>query len=74
VSIAIDTDKVTNVLINSVWYAVKGSSFYLDAYEYLDGSIISSHPQCSTGFSFDTTEGDIMSGPITAIKAVRHTR
>ena len=73
-SLAIDTNTVTEVLIAGDWYAVEHQSFDLDAYEFTwEGDLV--HPGgnsdvCSTGFRF-THQGATISGPLTAILAVR---
>ena len=89
-SLAIDVDTITQVLIAGTWYKIKDKSFALDSYEFIwwsgprtnrNGG--DNHPEllhgggndgiCATGFTFKTTEGDLMSGPLDRITAVRHT-
>ena len=86
-SLAIDVDKVKGVLLSDGWYEVKDRSFVLDSYEYLwwpegaDGAKIEEPDVvhgggqsgvCATGFTFKGNEGDWISGPLTAIEAVRY--
>ena len=90
-SLAIDIDTVTRVLLADDWHAVADQSFTLDAYEFLwsgqSGLKVKDLPDsyspmimhsggqsgvCATGFSFLTTDGSRMAGPLTAILAVRY--
>jgi len=79
-SLAIDTDKVTHVLIEGNWHKVEGQSFDIDAYEFVEmhgserfvvhggghGGITSS------GFRFiESGGGGEIVGPLSAIQAVR---
>lgn len=73
-SLAIDTNTVTEVLIAGEWYAVENQSFDLDAYEFMwEGDCVhggGTSGVCSTGFGF-THQGATINGPLTAIQAVR---
>lgn len=81
-SLAIDTDDVTDVLIAGHWYVVKDQSFDLDSYEYvwkkgvgeygpplLGGGSEDLIP--ATGFGFKDEKGVYTFGPLTSIQAVR---
>lgn len=84
-SLAIDVDTVTAVLLADGWHTVAEQSFNLDSYEYIwhhpghdryDGEFEVLHSGgtngvCATGFEFTTTEGSYMTGPLTAILAVQ---
>ncbi len=52
-SLAIDVDKVTRILLADGWHDVTDSSFYLDAYEF--GQVIDDPRECS-GTRFDSYE------------------
>ena len=83
-SLAIDIDKVTAVLLTDGWHEVKDASFSLDSYEYLwyqrrdDPMILlggGDEPQIpARGFAFTTTDDDQLSGPLTSILAVKTIR
>lgn len=76
-SLSIDTDKVTHVLLtDGIWHKVIGKTFDLDSYEYLDrghcilqGGMVEG--VVSTGFTFREDEDTVISGPLTALHAVR---
>lgn len=73
-SLAIDVDKVSAVLLADGWHEVTGASFDIDSYEFLHQDVLlhggGSSGVCAAGFVF--TSGDItMYGPLTAILAVR---
>lgn len=82
-SLAIDVDRVTAVLLADGWHHVANQSFTLDSYEYLwyptntrrsDFEILHGGGQsgvCATGFAFQDTDGQTTAGPLTAILAVR---
>ena len=74
-SLAIDVDKVSAVLLADGWHKMADQSFDLDAYEYVHGSeTIHKGGQAdvtSTGFTLKDDGGYIMYGPLTAILAVR---
>lgn len=84
-SLAINTNAVTRVLLADGWYSVVDQSFDLDAYEYRDGADrdgIWLHRGgiddiCATGFSFLGSREDgvtvRISGPLTAVLAVATT-
>lgn len=85
-SLAIDIDSVTGVLLADGWHAVKNASFILDSYEYLwgdggpegDPMIVHGGGQsgvCATGFGFHDSQSDAwMFGPLTSILAVKAER
>jgi hypothetical protein len=86
-SLAIDVDKVKAVLLADGWHDVKDASFSLDSYEYLwygdgddrrDPMILlggGDEPLIpARGFTFTTTDDDLLSGPLTSILAVRTIR
>lgn len=76
-SLLINTNQVTRVLLADGWHEVLYRSFDLDAYEIVemadDGEIILAHGQvnkmCNTGFAFNGERGRV-SGPITSIIAI----
>lgn len=84
-SLVIDVDQVTEVLLAGGWLAVTDKSFTVDAYEYLwwpnersretgDPTLLhggGNSGVCATGFSFKTSDGQIVSGPLTTILAVK---
>lgn len=86
-SLAIDIDHVTAVLLTAGWHDVANNSFTLDSYEYVwyagqrarqndDPEIVhggGNSSVCSTGFSFTTDDGSLIGGPLSAIQAVRYT-
>ncbi len=71
-SLAIDVDKVTRVLLADGWHEVIGESFSLDAYEYVWHSSGTNETDlvhggghsgvCATGFCFRTTDHTGTSG------------
>lgn len=79
-SLAIDIDAVTGVLLADGWHVVDDASFTIDAYEYLWGedtidcdAILMYNGErqgCSTGFAF-VEDGSIVAGPMTSILAIR---
>jgi hypothetical protein len=83
-SLAIDVESVAAVLLPNGWHTVENHSFELGSYEYVsdagDGEAELLHGGgtagvCATGFSFDVSPrpgSDRISGPLTAILAVRH--
>lgn len=75
-SLSIDTDRVTAVLLADGRHTVKDSTFDLDSYEYRWGELrLLSGGQCphvtSTGFTFSDDTGSRLYGPVTSILAVR---
>ena len=98
-SLAIDVDLVTHVLIADGWHTVEERSFTMDSYEFMwsgapgktvadlqrdddaggrtyrDPMVLHSGGNsgvCATGFSFKEEGSGWMSGPLTAVLAVRH--
>ena len=79
-SIAINPDRVTKVMVGNAWYGVVDESFLLDSYEYVDDEMtyLGGGQEAlipATGFTFLTLSGGggkvvRMSGPMTAIQAV----
>jgi hypothetical protein len=84
----IDVDLVEAVLLADGWHPVADDSFTLSAYEFVWWSDSQNKKQdeptklhasgnadvTSTGFSFHDTADMLISGPLTAIQAVRHRR
>lgn len=74
-SLSIDTDAVTSVLLADGWHNVADQSFDLDSYEYVWGERIvhggGNYGICATGFTFTTNAGITLSGPLTSLLAVR---
>lgn len=82
VSLAIDVDAITEVLLQDGWHSVLNASFTLDAYEFVQNTATAAGESslvlhgggeagvCSTGFSFESNDGHI-AGPLTAIQAVK---
>jgi hypothetical protein len=75
-SIAIDVNRVTEVLLADGWHSVAGGSFTIDSYEYvceeellLPGGHESLIP--ARGFTFSEPDRRRISGSLTAILAVR---
>jgi hypothetical protein len=82
-SLYIDVDKVTEVLLADGWHTVADESFDLDSYEYHHGELLlhggGSGGICATGFTFIEDVGYAtpprrIAGPLTAILAVREER
>lgn len=81
-SLWIDIDKITQVLIGNEWHEVEPETFDLDSYEYMGGEHYGddhclhgggNSGVCATGFTFQP-KGHSTSricGPLTAIQAVR---
>ncbi len=77
-SLAIDTDSVEAVLLADGWHEVHGHSFDLDDYEFVSEGRTrgGSSGVSSTGFEFVEAVGGPgykLTGPLSAIVAVRHT-
>jgi len=76
-SLAIDTEKVAEVMLPDGWHTVAKGSFTLDAYEYEeDGKTLfrGGHdglPLPATGFVFTDDNGQAICGPISSIRAVK---
>jgi hypothetical protein len=77
-SLAIDTDKVIEVLLADRWHAVLDDTFVIDSYEFVEaGKTVLGGGQdplvSSMGFTFDEADrgGHAMSGPLTSILAVK---
>ena len=74
-SLAIEVDDVVAVLLADGWHTVYEDSFYLDSYEFLWGEqVLQGGGQsgiCSNGFTFKSADRSYLSGPLTAILAVR---
>jgi hypothetical protein len=83
-SLAIDVDRVSAVLLADGWHEVAAGSFTLDSYEYVwwpseqarargDFDLLHGGGRsgvCATGFQL-TSGDDLIAGPLTAILAVR---
>jgi hypothetical protein len=80
-SLAIDVDRVREVLLADGWHVVVNESFDIDAYEYLhaDHMLLGGGDEPllpARGFTFDElSDGGLgrirISGPLTAVLAVR---
>lgn len=75
-SLKIDVDDVTSVLLADGWHTVTDQSFTLDSYEFVwQGALQLGGGQCegvpSTGFEFRGSDGKIWAGPLTSILAVK---
>ena len=75
-SLAIEIDAVTHVLLLDGWHAVEKDSFDLDAYEYLDGEQVrfggGSHSTIpSTGARWIEKDGNEVCCSISSILAVK---
>lgn len=84
-SLAIDVDRITAVLLPDGWHTVADQSFTIDAYEYLwnppgtrhDPDVLHGGGQsgvCASGFAFRSPDESTIAGPLTAIAAVRTDR
>ena len=75
-SLAIDIDNVTAVLLADGWHKVARESFDMDAFEFVhEERTVHGGGECgvsATGFSFWTPDDDLVSGPVTSIVAVRY--
>lgn len=73
-SLYIDVDKVTEVLLTDGWHTVADSSFNLDSSEYHYGDMLlhggGNSGVCATGFTFIDDQGKTLFDPLTAILAV----
>lgn len=75
-SLAIDVDRVTHVLLADGWHAVIDDSFHTDAYEYIWQGEIAAHGDGQTvphtGAGWTETKGGVeIICPLNAILAVR---
>lgn len=74
-SLNIDVDKVTEVLLADGWHTVADGSFDLDSYEFHHGDHVlhggGRSGVCATGFTFRDANGESLFGPLTAILAVK---
>jgi hypothetical protein len=75
-SLEIDVAKVRSVLLpNAGWLDIKLGSFKLDAYEFhAERTVVHSRGEggfCSTGFQFQDQSGNVVTGPLTSILAIR---
>lgn len=79
-SLRINTDHVAAVLLADGWHKVKGTTFNLDAYEYVDSD--GKHPLLrggaektagipATGATWQEPNGDEIACPLTAVLAVK---
>lgn len=77
-SLAIDVDNVTEVLLPDGWHVVYNATFHIDAYEFVDGHTAllggGEEPLVpATGFAFvEKQGGPWVTGPITSVLAVRN--
>jgi hypothetical protein len=76
VSLGIQVDNVTAVLLADGWHQVGNHSFDIDAYEFMHGTLTVHGGGwggvTTSGYAFAEPDGTILSGPLTAILAVRH--
>jgi hypothetical protein len=74
-SLAIDVDTVTHVLLADGWHPVLGDSFHTDAYEYVWQGEMVAHGDGQTvphtGAGWTETNGVDILCPLNAILAVR---
>lgn len=74
-SLYIEVDEVTEVLLADGWHAVTDKSFNLDSYEYHWGETVlhggGNSGVCATGYTFVDADGDTLFGPLTALLAVK---
>ncbi len=76
-SLAIEVDEITAVLLADGWHEVDEGSFELDSYEYAweaGNTMLHRGGQsgvCANGFEFRGVDGHRIAGPLTAILAVR---
>lgn len=73
-SLAIDTNTITRVLLADGWHTVLNNSFDIDSYEYLwqDRPVLvggQDNHIAAAGFTFLSSDGRI-SGPLTSVLAV----
>ena len=77
-SLAISSEKITEVLLGDGWHK-KVKAFVLASYEYQEGAGLDACPLhrgddngvCASGFEFYESDNTSVSGPLTAILAVR---
>lgn len=77
-SLAIDINKVTHVLLADGWHKVRDNSFLLDSYEFISGKPSNFNIEhgggdsdiCAVGFYFLSDRCEIF-GPLTSILAVK---
>jgi hypothetical protein len=74
-SLSIDVDKVTGVLLPDGWHDVADNSFDVDAYEFVHhGETIHRGGEggvTSEGFRFKDGGGQRFYGPLTTLQAIR---
>jgi len=80
-SLAIDINKISDVLLVDGWHDIKEGSFSIDSYEYLffykgdDATIVHEGGQsgvCESGFVFtDRGTDNCVAGPLTSILAIK---
>jgi len=79
VSLAIDANAVTAVLLADGWHVTDTNSFDLDSFEFIDGNDQDTlhaggdSGVCATGFAF-SEDGQRVAGPLTSVIAVRYDR
>lgn len=75
VSLSIEVNKVTDVLLADKWHKINDGSFDIDAYEFINGTETvhkgGNGGITSAGFVFES-EGVTFSGPLTSVLAVRY--
>lgn len=74
-SMWIDSDNVSSVLLADGWHDVKERSFDIDAYEYHHQEVAihggGQSGVCASGFTFRCMDGRTYHGPLTSVLAVR---
>lgn len=76
-SLAINTDMVTDVLLADGWHKVARGSFDLDSYEFMEGDVLvhggGQSGVCAKGATWrEAGRSTVISCPLTAVLAVRH--
>lgn len=69
-SLAIDPDRVTRVLIGGVWHDVEG--ICVDSYEFVDPADDYCLADYGQGFRFRNERGHWTAGPLESIQAVEY--
>jgi hypothetical protein len=80
-SLAIEIDDVSAVLLADGWHIVADDSFTIDSYEFVDGKdsrgdrvVVhggGAEGICAVGFAFKRADETVICGPLTAVLAVR---
>ena len=76
-SLAIDTNSISEVLLNCGWIKIQLGSFDLDSFEFVENNPFylvhggGASDICATGFIFTDLKGARVYGPMTSILAVK---